>query len=408
VLGGDGFCGWPTALHLSNLGNDVVIIDNQSRRRIDAELGVRSLTPIASIDERLSAWNKVTGRVIGFHFLDIAKDYSAFATLVANERPDAVVHFAEQRSAPYSMRNQVTKRYTVNNNIAATHNLLVALVEADLDCHVVHLGSMGVYGYVTAGLQIPEGYLPVKVMNKEGVLVDLDILYPTRPDSVYHTTKSMDQLLFQFYAQNDQLRITDLHQGIVWGTQTDETRLHSSLINRFDYEGDYGTVLNRFLLQAAIGHPLTIHGTGGQTRAFIHVEDTVRCVELAIANPPGRGDKVKILNQQAETLRIRDLAELVARVTGAEIGYFPNPRAEADENELEVSNATFRALGLDPILLKDGLLTETLEIVTRYADRIDRDQIPARSAWNRTRRAAMDETGGSTGVDPQSMRGGEA
>ncbi|ATD68170.1 MULTISPECIES: NAD-dependent epimerase/dehydratase family protein [Luteimonas] len=391
VLGGDGFCGWPTALHLSYLGHDVVIVDNLSRRRIDAEMGAQSLTPISTIDVRLNAWREVSGNVIRFQYVDIAKDYARLAALVDTERPDAIVHFAEQRSAPYSMRGQVEKRYTMDNNVCGTHNLLVALVEADLDCHVVHLGTMGVYGYYGAGFEIPEGYLKVKVPDDNGALIDREILFPTQPGSVYHLTKSVDQLLFQYYAHNDGVRVTDLHQGVVWGTQTQETRLHPALVNRFDYEGEYGTVLNRFLVQAAIGYPLTVHGTGGQTRAFIHVEDTVRCVELAIANPPQRGDRVKILNQAAETLRVRDLAELVSRFTGAVVNFVPNPREEAAENDLRVSNATFRGLGLDPILLTDALLTETLEISDRYVDRVDRSQIRARSAWNKSRRAALEE-----------------
>jgi len=408
VLGGDGFCGWPTALHLSQLGNEVMIVDNVSRRRIDAEMGAQSLTPISTIDVRLSSWKEASGNVIRYQYLDIAADYPRFAALIDRERPDAVVHFAEQRSAPFSMRGQVEKRYTVDNNVGGTHNLMVALVEADLDCHVVHLGTMGVYGYYGAGFEIPEGYLKVKIPDDDDILRDQEILFPTQPGSVYHMTKSLDQLLFQYYAHNDGVRVTDLHQGIVWGTQTQETRLHPALMNRFDYEGEYGTVLNRFLVEAAIGHPLTIHGTGGQTRAFIHIEDTVRCVELAIANPPSRGDRVKILNQAAETLRVRDLAELVSEVTGATVNFVPNPRKEADENDLKVSNATFRGLGLHPILLTDALFAETLEISDRYADRVDRSQIRARSAWNRSRRAAMDEPDRATlEVEPRPSVEGE-
>jgi len=391
VLGGDGFCGWPTALHLSYQGHDVVIVDDLSRRRIDAEMGAQSLTPISTIDVRLNAWREASGKGVRFQYLDIAKDYARLAALVGAERPDAVVHFAEQRSAPYSMRGQVEKRYTMDNNVRGTHNLLVALVEADLDCHVVHLGSMGVYGYYGAGFEIPEGYLKVKVPDDDDVLLDQEVLFPTQPGSVYHLTKSMDQLMFQYYAHNDGVRVTDLHQGIVWGTQTRETRLDPALMNRFDYEGEYGTVLNRFLVEAAIGYPLTVHGTGGQTRAFIHIEDTVRCIELAIGNPPARGERVKILNQAAETLRVRDLAELVSAFTGATLNFVPNPREEAAANDLKVSNATFRALGLDPILLSDALFAETLEISNRYADRVDREQIRARSAWNRSRRAALQE-----------------
>ena len=211
----------------------------------------------------------------------MAENYRELLDLLLEWQPEAVVHFAEQRAAPYSMKSSWHKRYTVNNNVNATHNLLAALVEADLDAHVVHLGTMGVYGYGTAGVKIPEGYLRVRFDSDDGGEVEQEILYPVNPGSVYHMTKTQDQLLFAFYNKNDGTRVTDLHQGIVWGTQTAETRLDERLINRFDYDGDYGTVLNRFLMQAAVGYPLTVHGTGGQTRAFIHIQDTVRCIQLA-------------------------------------------------------------------------------------------------------------------------------
>src|SRR3954454_8453633 len=337
VLGGDGFCGWPTSLYLSARGNDVTIVDNLSRRRIDEELGVTSLTPIRTLDERTAAWRELTRRTIATVAIDVAREYDDLLALLEEVRPDAVVHFAEQRAAPYSMKSSRHKRYTVDNNVNATHNLLAALVEAELDCHVVHLGTMGVYGYQSAGVPIPEGYLNVS-LAPEADAVEKEILYPVDPGSVYHTTKTLDQLLFAFYAKNDELRITDLHQGIVWGTETDQTALDERLINRFDYDGDYGTVLNRFLMQAAIGYPLTVHGTGGQTRAFIHIRDTVRCIELAIANPPERGERVRIYNQTTEVHRIIDLANLVARLTGAEIDLVDNPRKEAPENELAVEN----------------------------------------------------------------------
>ena len=268
--------------------------------------------------------------------------------------------------------------------------MLVALTELGLDTHLVHLGTMGVYGYSGAGFQLPEGYLPVEVTDDEGQRHKRDILYPTNPGSVYHLTKSLDQLLFQFYANNDKMRITDLHQGIVWGTQTKETRLHPALVNRFDYDGEYGTVLNRFLVESAVGYPLTVHGTGGQTRAFINIQDTVRCVELAVNNPPAAGSPVKILNQVAETLRVKELAQLVSGLTGAEIAYVPNPRKEAEENDLNVSNRHLRSLGLDPILLAAGLLDDTLEISSRYKDRINLAKIPARTAWNEDRSNALD------------------
>ncbi|MBU2357861.1 MAG: NAD-dependent epimerase/dehydratase family protein [Alphaproteobacteria bacterium] len=382
ILGGDGFVGWPTTLHLSDQGHEVHVVDNLSRRWIDAELGVQSLTPMDSIQERCRIWRDLTGRKINFHLLDLAQEYERLKAWLADHKPDVVIHFAEQRAAPYSMKTDRHKVYTVNNNINATHNLLAALVETGIDAHVIHLGTMGVYGYSSVGAPIPEGYLDVQIDTPTGPK-EQEILYPTKPGSVYHMTKSMDQILFQFYAQNDGLRITDLHQGIVWGTHTTQTRMHDQLINRFDYDGDYGTVLNRFLIQAAIGYPLTVHGTGGQTRAFIHIQDSVRCIELAMGDAPKAGDRVRIFNQMTETHRVRDLAKLIADQTGAQVMNLPNPRKEAAENDLIVENAQFLALGLNPTTLAEGLLTEVVEVARKYAHRIDRSRVPAVSAWTR-------------------------
>jgi UDP-sulfoquinovose synthase len=404
VLGGDGFIGWPVSLYLSRLGHRVFIVDNLSRREIDVELHAGSLTPIATPFERLDAWEEMTGNKVCFDKLDIADhDGASGKYFIENwieslgyvDRPDAIVHLAEQRAAPYSMKTAKHKRYTVDNNIRATHNLLAACAGMTNPPHIVHIGSMGVYGYGATGGVIPEGYLDIQVIEAGGPSFAAEILHPTSPGSVYHMTKCMDQTMFQFYAKNDGLRITDLHQGIVWGTQTDETELDTRLINRFDYCGDYGTVLNRFLVEAATGYPLTVHGSGNQTRAFIHIRDTVRCVDLALHNPPATGDRPRILNQMTECHRLIDLARMVSEMTGAEIAHTPNPRKEAAENDLMVCNDSLLNMGLEPTTLEAGLMTEIRDIAERYADRIDRSKIPCRSTWTREQ-----EPGVPTGPEP--------
>merc|ERR1719171_502676 len=321
VLGGDGFCGWPTAVHLSDKGHAVTIVDNLSRRDIDTELGGDSQTGTKQ------------------------------------------------------------KRYTVDNNVCGTHNLLTAVVEADCCAHIVHLGTMGVYGYGTSGGEIPEGYIDVVLPGGR----DSRILHPAYPGSVYHTTKCLDALLFQFYAKNDGVRVTDLHQGIVWGTNTDLTSMDPRLTNRFDYDGDYGTVLNRFLMQAALNVPMTVYGTGGQTRAFIHISDTCKCIEIAINNPPAEGAQPEIFNQVAETRRVRDIAELISKNTGVEARFLANPRQEAAENELDVSNRKFRALGFEPTKLNDALFEEVQDVTQKYKDRCIPTKILPASFWNKKR-----------------------
>ena len=393
VLGGDGFCGWPCSVNLAEQGHDVLIVDNLSRRKIDIDLEVESLTPISSIGDRLKAWEEIGGKPIGFTNLDISNQYQRLLDLLIAERPDAIVHFAEQRAAPYSMKSSETKRYTVDNNVNGTHNLLAAIVESGLDIHVVHLGTMGVYGYGShRGATIPEGYLKVEVPQPDGTRFEEEILHPASPGSVYHMTKTLDQLIFLYYNKNDNVKITDLHQGIVWGTNTEATSRDPRLTNRFDYDGDYGTVLNRFLMQAAIKYPLTVHGTGGQTRAFIHIQDSVKCVQLALENPPEEGERVKIFNQMTESHQVGELAKKVAALTGAEVNYLPNPRNEAVENDLIVDNRCFIELGLKPTTLDDGLLTEVVEVARRWSDRCDRKRIPCISAWTSTQAQAIKKT----------------
>jgi len=390
VLGGDGFCGWPCAVNLAEQNHDVIIVDNLSRRKIDIDLEVESLTPIASITERLSAWEEIGGKPMRFLNMDISKQYQKLLNLLIDEKPDSVIHFAEQRAAPYSMKSSFTKRYTVDNNVNGTHNLLAAIVESNLDIHVVHLGTMGVYGYGShRGATIPEGYLKVEVTQPDGSRFEEEILHPASPGSVYHMTKTLDQLLFLYYNKNDLVRITDLHQGIVWGTNTESTLKDPRLTNRFDYDGDYGTVLNRFLMQAAIGYPLSVHGTGGQTRAFIHIKDSVKCVQLALENPPKSGERVKIFNQMTESHQVGELAKKVASLTGADINYLPNPRNEAVENDLIVDNKCFRELGLNPTTLDNGLLEEVVEVAKKYSNRCDLKRIPCVSSWTQKQAEAI-------------------
>jgi len=368
-------------LNLSRQGYDVTIVDNLSRRKIDDELEAYSLTPIRSISTRLKSWREVSGNIIKFINLDVADNYADLLKLFKEIKPKALVHFAEQRAAPYSMKSAHHKRYTVDNNINATHNILCAIVESGLDIHVVHLGTMGVYGYGMVESEIPEGYLEVKL--KEGSKKTLEILYPADPGSVYHMTKTQDALMFYYYNKNDKLKITDLHQGIVWGTNTEETLLDERLINRFDYDGDYGTVLNRFLMQAAIGFPLTVYGTGGQTRAFIHIRDSVKCIELAIKNPPKRGDRVKIINQATEVHNIKWLAEKISQMKGTKIQFLVNPRIEAPENKLEFAMKQLISLGLSPITLSEGLMEEVINVTEKYKDRCNKRKILSRSKWRK-------------------------
>ncbi|WP_415897516.1 NAD-dependent epimerase/dehydratase family protein [Neptuniibacter sp. QD72_48] len=377
VFGGDGFCGWPTSLRLASIGHEILIVDNLSRRNIDNELSSGSLTNIASINERIACANKLVGN-ISFKNLDVSKDYSALKNLIADFQPDSVVQFAEQRSAPYSMISDDQRRYTVDNNITGTHNICSALVDVKPDTHLVHLGTMGVYGYSKEFGQIPEGYLDVKINQTEN---DVDILYPANPGSIYHMTKCLDQLMFQFYNKNWGLRVTDLHQGIVWGVETSETKLDKALVNRFDYDGVYGTVLNRFISQAANGYPLTVYGTGGQSRAFIHISDTAECVKLAIENDSFDNSRVRIFNQVSEVRSVMELAEIISDKYGVEVSNVENPRKELAENDLEVSNVGLTSLGFKPITLDEALIEDVRFIAEELANNFDKANVLSSPKW---------------------------
>ena len=381
IIGGDGFCGWPLALRLSNKNNNVLIIDNLSRRKIDLELGTSSLTEISSIQERLSIWKEVTGKTIKFLNINIATEYEKLKNTIQDFQTDVIVHLAEQRAAPYSMKSRDTSRYTVDNNLSGTHNVLSAIVDVNTNIHLVHIGTMGVYGYgAVKDSIIPEGYVDVKMDDGTGNFKDIKILHPFFPGSIYHMTKTQDALFFQFYKKNWNIRITDLHQGIIWGLYTEETKLHDKLINRFDYDGDYGTVLNRFIMQAANDIPLTVYGTGEQTRAFIHIENSMDCIEIAINNKAE--DRVEIYNQMTETHTLNDIVELIKKTfDNVKVDYLDNPRKELKKNDLKVKNQQFLNLGLKPKLLTSDKLKEIYDYIKQRSKNIDISSIYPSSKW---------------------------
>lgn len=384
IVGGDGFVGWPLALRLSTNGQAVHIVDNLSRRRIDEELNGSSITKIVSIEDRVRTWKELTGRSIGFTKLDVSTEFEALVDLLTELKPTTIVHLGEQRSAPYSMKNNTTRRYTVRNNLMGTHNLLNAIIEVDKTIHLVHMGTMGVYGYgVVPDTIVPEGYIQVDIKNQKEEKLPVEILHPTYPGSVYHMTKSQDAIFFQYFAKNYKLRITDLHQGIIWGADTNETKKHPNLVNRFDYDSDYGTVLNRFMMQVAYGLPLTIYGTGQQTRAFIHIENSMDCVELAINNPPTAGDRVKIFNQVTETHSLQSLSNLIrSSFPNVETTTIQNPRNELVSNSLVVSNKQFLDLGLNPIYVTKEELQKVYDFILANKSNINETNILPLSFWN--------------------------
>jgi len=381
ILGGDGFCGWATALYLSSKGHTVAIIDNFVRRLWDYELGVQTLTPIRPLHERLNVWHQLTGKQIELFVGDVC-DFDFLSSFIKKFEPEVVVHFAEQRSAPYSMIDHKHAVFTQVNNVVGTLNLLFAIRELQPDCHIVKLGTMGEYG--TPNIDIEEGYLTVEHNGRKDVLP-----YPKQPGSFYHLSKVHDSHNIMFTCKVWGLRATDLNQGVVYGTVTDEVMIDEALINRFDYDEVFGTVLNRFCAQAAIGCPLMVYGRGGQTRGFLDIRDTVRCVEIACLNPAGRGE-FRVFNQFTEQFSVLQLAEIVKSVgqqmgLQVEIDHIPDPRVEAESHYYNAKHSSLVNLGLEPHLLSDSLVNSLINIALRYQDRIDSALLAPQVNWRSAR-----------------------
>jgi UDP-sulfoquinovose synthase len=377
VLGGDGYCGWATALYLSSKGHAVTIVDNFLRRQWDHELGAQTLTPIAPLSDRLRAWYRLTGKSIELAVGDVA-DYDFLFSTIKSCEPDAIVHFAEQRSAPYSMIDRKHAVFTQVNNVVGTLNVLFAMREAALDCHLVKLGTMGEYG--TPNIDIEEGYIKIEHNGRSDV-----VPFPKQPGSFYHLSKVHDSHNMIFACRIWGLRATDLNQGVVYGTVTDETALSEELVNRFDYDDVFGTVLNRFCAQAAIGEPLTVYGKGGQTRGFLDIRDTVRCVELACLNPANKGE-CRVYNQFTEQFSVLDLAHKV-QTAGKHLGlqvdidHLQDPRVEAEAHYYNAKHSKLIDLGLQPHLLSDSLLDSLVNIAIQYRHRIDASLMMPQVNW---------------------------
>ena len=379
VIGGDGYCGWATALYLSNRGYEVGILDSLVRRHWDNELGVETLTPIAPIQQRLQRWQDLTSKSIDLFIGDIT-NYEFLHKALHQFQPTAIVHFGEQRSAPFSMIDREHAVLTQVNNVVGTLNLLYIMREDFPDCHLVKLGTMGEYG--TPNIDIEEGYITIEHNGRKDTLP-----YPKQPGSMYHLSKVHDSHNIHFACRIWGLRATDLNQGIVYGVLTDETGMDELLINRLDYDGVFGTALNRFCIQATVGHPLTVYGKGGQTRGFLDIRDTVRCIELAIANPAEPGE-FRVFNQFTELFSVGDLAMMVKKAGNAmglnvDINHIDNPRVEKEEHYFNAKNTKLLDLGLQPHLLSDSLLDSLLNFSVKYQHRVDHKQILPKVSWHR-------------------------
>jgi UDP-sulfoquinovose synthase len=377
VIGGDGYCGWATALYLAKQGHEVGVLDSLIRRHWDQTLGVDTLTPIAPIHKRIERWKAVTGQHMDLFVGDIT-NYEFLEAVFRKFEPQAVVHFGEQRSAPFSMIDRDRAVLTQVNNVVGTLNILYAIRDLCPDCHLVKLGTMGEYG--TPNIDIEEGYITIEHNGRKDTLP-----YPKQPGSFYHVSKCQDSLNIHFACRIWGLRATDLNQGVVYGVLTEETGFDEILINRLDYDGVFGTALNRFCIQAAVGHPLTVYGKGGQTRGFLDIRDTVRCIELAIATPADPG-KFRVFNQFTELFSVEDLALMVQKASQTvglkvDINYLENPRVELEQHYFNAKNTKLLDLGLQPHYLSDALLDSLLNFAIKYRDRVDASQILPKVSW---------------------------
>lgn len=366
VLGGDGYLGWPQSLYLSRKGHEVAIFDNFMRRHFDLEHGFGSITPIETLHQRVRVWQEICGKHISI-YVGSTEDYDLLSSAFRKFQPDAVVHFAEQRSAPYSMIDQKHAIFTQANNVLGTINLLYAIKDTVPSCHLVKLGTMGEYG--TPNMDIEEGFIEIHHKGRTDTFP-----YPKQPGSFYHLSKVHDSHNIQFCCRVWGIRCTDLNQGVVYGVETDETQLDKRLATRFDYDQIYGTALNRFCVQAAIGYPLTVYGEGAQTRGYIHLQDTVRCIELAILSPPQPGE-YRVFNQITEQFSILDLATMVVdegRTFGlsVQVDHIPNPRVEAEKHYYRVVHTRLLELGLQPHFLNEGVLHSLVKLATTYKERV--------------------------------------
>jgi UDP-sulfoquinovose synthase len=379
VAGGDGFCGWPTALYLSAQGHEVYIADNFGRRVWDEELGTESLTRISDLKTRVARWKELAGREIGIFVGDLTDERFVYE-IVGGLEPEALVHFAEQRSAPYSMIDRGHAVFTQVNNVVGTLNLLFAIGELAPDCHLIKLGTMGEYG--TPNIDIEEGYITVEHKGRTDTLP-----YPKQPGSYYHLSKVHDSHNIMFACRAWGLRATDLNQGVVYNVQTEETASDPVLTNRYDYDGIFGTALNRFCAQAASGNPITVYGEGGQTRGFIDVRDTVRCIELAANNPAGRGE-FRVFNQFTEQWSVLQLACIVEKVARAldlepKLAHLTNPRVEKERHYYNAANTRLLDLGLKPHLLDEETVERLLLTAMENRDRIHPETFAPQANWRR-------------------------